>query len=158
MLAVTYLDHNTGEQHSVGPATHFRLIGPSLRMGLQEEEVARFHHHFGCWYVADSAADIMAIAEIEIQPAGPAGLHPTSLGPFEYIRLVGNILRQRRSTDKPVARLEPALEQWRLLEDNTLWTELVLVPAVKIDGFRDPPGINTYASEDRRRRADQPAS
>ena len=137
MLTITYLDHNTSEKRSIGPATHFRIVGPSLRMGLQEQEVARFHHHFGCWYVGDSASDILAIEDTEICLVNPEGGQSPPLGPFDGIRFVGNILRQRRSNDRAIARLEPEVEQWRLLDDNSLWAEIDLLPSYKTVAHAD---------------------
>jgi hypothetical protein len=154
MLTIAYLDHNTGEKRVIGPSTHFRLIGPSLRMGLQDEEVARYHHHFGCWYVGDSVADIISIEGIDVSFANPDGRHSQKYGPYDYIRLLGNVMRQRRATDAAVAKLEPDIEMWRVVDNDTLWAEMSLMPTSKAKVVLDPVRMKLYTPSDRRRRTD----
>ncbi len=119
-----------GQGSIIGPATSFRLVGPSLRNERTGREVAAYHE--GTWFCRPtnrSFSVMWAEHETLVRCQNPATGQTAMFGPFDMIGLVDNMIYVNREHSHGLARLDEATRQWKTLDDKTAWPEIVLLPA-----------------------------
>ncbi|HEY1602212.1 MAG TPA: hypothetical protein VGG64_21600 [Pirellulales bacterium] len=123
----------SGTQTVLGPATVYRAIGSSLRMGPKELEAACFRNNLWCRRKIGGQFSLLwtetpTIVHLEDSSNGQR----CALGTFEMVSMICDTLYVDREHSRQMARLDESVGKWRSMSDGTLWPELVLLPAPRI--------------------------
>jgi hypothetical protein len=118
-----------GSQTVIGPATIFRAVGPSLRLGPRGLETAHFRN--GLWRrrkIGGRFSLLWTEAVTEVRFEDPSTGSNLVVGPFEMVGFVCNTIYVDRERSRPVACLDESTGKWRSCADGSLWPEVVLEP------------------------------
>lgn len=119
-----------GLQCAFGPATTFRSVGPSLRLGSHGEEVARFYD--GLWINVRTGGCFPCLWTETSSLLGlenPTTNQSLTLGTFAMIGVMGNTVYVERENSRAVATLDERGGFWRTSQDERKWPDLTLRPA-----------------------------
>jgi hypothetical protein len=134
----------TGMQIPIGPATVFRAVGPSLRLGPRGKEAVLFHN--GLW-VRRKVGGRFPMLWTEVSAAlrleNPTTGAFQALGTVDMIGVVRNVIYADRENSRPVAILDENSGLWRASNDDQGWPELVILPVAapnwSIELLENPP-------------------
>jgi hypothetical protein len=134
----------TGMQTPIGPATVFRAVGPSLRLGPRGKEAALFHN--GLWVrrkIGGRFPMLWTEVSTALRMENPMTGAFQALGTVDMIGVVRNVIYADRENSRPVAILDENTGLWRSNNDGQHWPELVILPVAapnwSIELLENPP-------------------
>lgn len=122
-----------GLQCALGPATTFRSVGTSLRIGPRGKEAARLRD--GLWLNRKTGGrfqclwtEIPALVRLEDPLAG----HSITLGTFDMIGVLSNTIYAERENSRAIATLDEKTGLWHTPQDDRRWPELTVQAAINV--------------------------
>jgi hypothetical protein len=125
-----------GLQCALGPATSFRSVGASLRLGPRGKEAVRFRD--GLWLSRKTGGRFQCLwTEIPslVRLEDPLARQSITLGTFDMIGIFGNTIYAERENSRAVATLDEKTGLWRTPHDNRNWPELTLQAAINLSDW-----------------------
>ena len=119
----------SGLQCAIGPATSFRSVGPSLRLGPRGQEAARFRD--GQWMSRKTGGRFQYLwteATSLLRLENPLTRQSLTLGTFGMIGVLRNTIFAERENSRQVAMLDERTGLWHTGSDERKWPELTLQP------------------------------
>ncbi len=119
----------SGLQCAIGPATSFRSVGPSLRLGPRGQEAARFRD--GQWMSRKTGGRFQYLwteAPLILRLENPIAGQSLTIGTFGMIGVLRNTIFAERENSRAVATLDERTGLWQTAGDDRKWPELSLQP------------------------------
>jgi len=119
-----------GQESTIGPASAFRLVGPSMRTDRDDHEAAAYQQ--GAWYCPTSNRSFGVLwseYDAVLRFEDPTTGHSAPLGPFDMIGLVDNMLYVNREHSKAAAKLDERTRKWCAIDTGIWWPQIVISPA-----------------------------
>ncbi len=122
-----------GLQCAIGPATKFRSVGPSLRLGPRGQEAARYRD--GMWISRKTGGRFPCLwmeSTALLRLENPLNGQSLTLGTFPMFGVLANTVYAERENSHAVATLDEKSGLWHTSRDQRQWPDLTVQPATHV--------------------------